>query len=288
MTLTELHHKAKQESWAVPHFNFSSLSQLQGILAGALERRAPVVAGLSEGERDFIGLTQAVDLIQSFRKTYDIPIFLNADHSHSLETAKAAVDAGFDSIHIDMSKKPFEENLSITRQVVEYAKGVNPKIEVEGELGYLATDSSKVYTEAIDIPEDSYTKVDQAIEFVTKTGIDRFAPAIGNIHGIAANKPKIKFDLIEKLTEALPKDLTFVLHGGSGISDEDLGKIVESGFNNVHISTELRVAYTSAIKETMAAHPDDIAPYAYLKPAREAVKNVVADKLSIYHTVNVV
>lgn len=288
MTLTELHHKAKQNRWAVPHFNFSSLSQLQGILSGALKMRAPVVAGLSEGERDFIGLTQAVDLIQSFRKTYDIPIFLNADHSHSIETAKAAVDAGFDSIHIDMSKKPFEENLSITRQVVEYAKHVNPNIEVEGELGYLATDSSKVYTEAIDIPDDSYTKLDQAIEFVTKTGIDRFAPAIGNIHGIAANKPKIKFDLIEKLTEALPKDLTFVLHGGSGISDEDLGKIVESGFNNVHISTELRVAYTGAIKETLEAHPDDIAPYAYLKPAREAVEKVVADKLSIYHTVNVV
>ncbi|HRN96748.1 MAG TPA: class II fructose-bisphosphate aldolase, partial [Candidatus Levybacteria bacterium] len=234
MTLTQLHKKAKQEHWAVPHFNFSSLSQLKGILEGAVAMSAPVIVGTSEGERDFIGLTQAVDLVKSYRKTYDIPIFLNADHSRSFETAKAACDAGYDSVHIDVSKKPFEENLAETKQVVEYVKSTRPEVEVEGELGYLATESSKIYKETVEIPEDSYTKVEEAVRYVTETGIDRFAPAIGNLHGIAANIPKIRFDLIEQLSAALPKDLTFVLHGGSGIVNEDLKHIVELGFNNVH------------------------------------------------------
>lgn len=288
ISLSLLHKKAKEEQWAVPHFNFSSLSQLQGILDAASQMRAPVLAGTSEGERDFIGLTQAVALIKSYRETFDIPIFLNADHSHSFETAKAAFDAGYDSIHIDLSKKPFAENLETTKRVVDYVKSKNSEVQVEGELGYLATDSSKIYKETIEIPEDSYTKVDQAVEFVTKTGIDRFAPAIGNLHGIAANTPKIRFDLIEQLTQALPKNLTFVLHGGSGIADADLSKIVEMGFNNVHISTELRVAYTQGLKDFISKNPDEIAPYKYLKPAAQNQIEVVKHKLALYHTVNVV
>lgn len=288
MTLTELHQKAKREHWAVPHFNFSSLSQLQGILDAAAALRAPVVVGTSEGERDFIGLEQAVDIVKSFRKRYDIPIFLNADHSKSFETATAASDAGYDSVHIDVSKKPFEENLSETKKVVEYIQNTRPEVEVEGELGYLATESSKIYTEAIEIPEDSYTKVEEAVRYVTETGIQRFAPAIGNLHGIAANTPKIRFDLIQSLTNALPPELTFVLHGGSGIVDEDLQKIVELGFNNVHISTEIRNAYTQGLKEYLAANPEEISPVKYLEAARQAVIPVVKRKLEIYKTVNVV
>src|SRR5690606_12010814 len=152
MTLTELHQQAKKEQWAVPHFNFSSLSQLKGILEVAKELRAPVLVGTSEGERDFIGLAQAVALVRSYRETYDIPIFLNADHSKSFETAKAACDAGYDSIHIDVSKKSFEENIAETKRVVEYVKSTRPEVEVEGELGYLATESSKIYKEEIEIP----------------------------------------------------------------------------------------------------------------------------------------
>lgn len=288
MTLSELHLKAKNEHWTVPHFNFSSLSQLKGILEGAVAMRAPVVVGTSEGEREFIGLTQAVDLVKSYRKTYDIPIFLNADHSRSFETAKAACDAGYDSIHIDVSKKPFEENMAETKKVVEYVKSTRPEVEVEGELGYLATESSKIYKEEIEIPEDSYTKVEQAVEYVRETGIDRFAPAIGNLHGIAANKPKIRFDLIEKLTAALPPKLVFVLHGGSGIANEDLKHIVQLGFNNVHISTEIRNAYSTALKEYLAQHPDEISPVPYLKAAKDAIVPVVKEKLEIYNTVNVV
>lgn len=288
MTLTELHQQAKREQWAIPHFNFSSLSQLKGILEIAKELRAPVLVGTSEGERDFIGLTQAVALVKSYRETYDIPIFLNADHSRSFETAKAACDAGYDSVHIDMSKKSFEENIAETKRVVEYVKSTRPEVEVEGELGYLATESSKIYTETIEIPEESYTKVEEAIQYVKETGINRFAPAIGNLHGIAANSPKIRFELIQELTNALPSDLTFVLHGGSGISDKDLKQIVELGFNNVHISTEIRDAYTKGLRAYLQEHPEEISPAKYLEAAKEAMTPVVKSKLELYNTINVV
>lgn len=288
MTLTELHQQAKKEQWAVPHFNFSSLSQLKGILEVAKELRAPVLVGTSEGERDFIGLAQAVALVRSYRETYDIPIFLNADHSKSFETAKAACDAGYDSIHIDVSKKSFEENIAETKRVVEYVKSTRPEVEVEGELGYLATESSKIYTETIEIPEDSYTKVEEAIQYVKETGINRFAPAIGNLHGIAANSPKIRFELIQELTSALPADLTFVLHGGSGISNGDLKQIVELGFNNVHISTEIRDAYTKGLRAYLQKNPEEISPAKYLEAAKQAMTPVVKSKLELYNTVNVV
>ncbi|OGH42210.1 MAG: hypothetical protein A3H79_04475 [Candidatus Levybacteria bacterium RIFCSPLOWO2_02_FULL_36_8b] len=288
MTLTELHAKAKKERWAVPHFNFSSYTQLQGIIAGAVKMRSPVLAGTSEGEREFIGIKQCADIIKSLRTSNNIPIFLNADHCHSVESAKIAVDAGYDSIHIDLSKKSFEENLQGTKEVVNYAKNQNPKIEVEGELGYLATDSSKIYNETIEIPQESYTKVEQAIQYVKETGIDRFAPAIGNMHGISIKPKEIKFDLIEKLRMALPSTLTFTLHGGSGTADQDLTRIVELGFNNVHISTELRIAYTNGLRKALGDNPTETTPYKYLAIARDAVTEIVVNKLKIYHTINVI
>src|SRR5690606_21831826 len=122
MTLTQLHKKAKKEGWAVPHFNFSTFTLLYAILNGASKERAPVLAGTSEGERDFLGIKQCVDMIKSLREKYDIPIFLNADHTKSVERAKEAVDAGYDSIHIDLSKMPYKKNLEGVRQVVDYAK----------------------------------------------------------------------------------------------------------------------------------------------------------------------
>lgn len=288
MTLKDLHAKAKKEHWAVPHFNFSSYSQLLGIIKGARESRAPVLAGTSEGERDFIGIKQCVDIIKSLRESNSIPIFLNADHCHSVESAITAFEAGYDSVHIDLSKKSFQENMEGTKKVVDYVKSKNPEIEVEGELGYLATDSSKVYDKVIEIPEDSYTKVEEAVLFVKKTGIDRFAPAIGNMHGISIKPKKIKFDLIEELRKALPQNLTFTLHGGSGTNSDDLKRIVEMGFNNVHISTELRVAFTDALKKSFQEDPTETTPYKYLTSARDAVTQVVIEKLKIYNTVNVV
>lgn len=281
-TLSQLHKRALAESWAMPHFNFSTLEQLNGILDALKELKSPAVLGTSESERDFIGLNQAIYLIKSFREKEGLFVFLNADHTRSLEVAKKAFDAGYDSIHIDLSKKLFKENLEITKAVVDYVKSKNSDTEVEGELGFLVTDSSRLYKEVIEIPQESYTKVDEAIEFVQKTGIDRFAPAVGNLHGISANEPQISFDLVKKLRDVLPKDLTFVLHGGSGISDEDLRRLVEAGFNNIHISTELRLAYTNALRKNLSENTEELAPYKYLEGARKAVYKVVKQKLAIF------
>lgn len=280
-TLTQLHKRALKEHWAVPHFNFSSLAQLNGILDALREMHAPAVLGTSEGERDFIGLKQSVYLIKSFREKEEVAVFLNADHSYSFETAKKAFDAGYDSIHIDLSKEEYKKNIEDTKRVVDYVKGKNPEVEVEGELGYIVTGSSKIYKEIIEIPEDSYTRVEEAIDFVAKTGIDRFAPAIGNIHGIAVNKPSIKFNLVNDLRDALP-NVTFVLHGGSGIGDKDMKKLVKMGINNIHISTELRVAYTDALRKELNKKQYEIAPYHYLDKARKMVAEKVKEKLKIF------
>ena len=279
-SLKELHARALREGWAVPHFNFSSLSQLNGIMDALKEMRSPAALGTSEGERDFMGAKQALYLVRSFREE-GIPVFINADHHKTPEAAIEAFDAGYDSIHTDLSKESFEDNIAGVKKVTDYVKSKRPEVEVEGELGYFVTESSKVYKEVIEIPEESYTQPEQAAEFVKRTGIDRFAPAIGNLHGIAANKPVIRFDLVEKLRKELP-DITFVLHGGSGISEEDMRKLVKMGFNNIHISTELRVAYTDALRKELNEKPDELAPYHYLDKAREAVRDEVKKKLEIF------
>ncbi|MDP4010558.1 MAG: class II fructose-bisphosphate aldolase [Candidatus Spechtbacteria bacterium] len=279
-SLKELHARALKEGWAVPHFNFSSLSQLNGIMDALKEMRSPAALGTSEGERKFMGSKQALSLVRSFREE-GIPVFINADHHKTPEAAIEAFDAGYDSIHADLSKESFEDNIAGVKKVAEYVKNKRPEVEVEGELGYFVTESSKVYKEVIEIPEESYTQPEQAAEFVKRTGIDRFAPAIGNLHGIAANKPVIRFDLVEKLRKELP-DITFVLHGGSGISEEDMRKLVKMGFNNIHISTELRVAYTDALRKELNEKPDELAPYHYLDEARGAVRDEVKKKLEIF------
>ena len=286
MKLHELHQKALAEGWAVPHFNFSSLAQLNGIVDAAKKLNAPVLVGTSEGERKHVGLKQAVALVKSFREE-GLHIFLNADHTHSIEAAMAAFDAGYDSIHIDLSKLPFQENVEGTKKIVEYVKSKNPDVEVEAELGYLVTDSSKIYNEVIEIPEDSYTKVDEAVSFVEQTHIDRFAPAVGNMHGIALNDKVIRFELIEQLRKALPETLTFTIHGGSGIHDEDIKKMVQMGFNNAHISTELRQAYTLALRKFLNENPDELSPQVYEAPARAAAEAKKKKKMRLYNTVNV-
>lgn len=269
----------------MPHFNFSNLEQLHALVEAAAELKAPVVLGLSEGERDAVGLAQAAALIRTFREAGH-SVFLNADHSRSVETAKAAVDAGFDSVHIDLSKESYEDNVAGTSEVVAYARAKNPDIEVEGELGYLATESSKIYKEDVVIPEDSYTKPEQAVEYVAATGVDRFASAIGNIHGIAANEPSLRFELIEELRRVLPDTITMVLHGGSGIADVDLQKAIELGLNNAHVNTELRVAYTEALRASLAEEPEEVAPYKYVQAAKEATKRVAAENIRLFGAEN--
>lgn len=277
--------RAQREKWAVPHFNVSDLDQLRGIAEAAGKLRAPVMIGVSEGERAFIGLHQAVVLVREFSKEFKAPLFLNADHTKSVKAAKAAIEAGFDSVHIDLSKKSWKENVAGTRTVVQYARWKNKKINVEGELGYLVTESSKVYKEKIFVDPTTFTKPDEAVRFVKMTGLDRFAPAVGNLHGIAANRKKLDFALIRQLRRRIPKRVAIVLHGGSGSGAAAFKKAIVAGINNIHISTELRLADTHALRETIRRHPDEITPYKLVEPSKEAVRKKAEYFIKLFNAV---
>lgn len=276
--------KAAEEGWALGHFNISNLEQLRAILNAAQSAMAPIHIGTSEGERGFIGLKQAVYLIRAFREETGLPIFLNADHCKSVASAKEAADAGYESIHIDLSTEPFEENIKGTKEAVEYAKSKNKNISVEGELGFLRGES-KIQKEVVEIKPADFTKIKEAEEFVKKTGVDRLAPVVGNIHGIAANEPKLDIERIRKIHEALP-EITLVLHGGSGIPDDQIKEAIKAGISNIHVNTEIRVAYSAALRRTLAQKPEETTPYKLFAEAIKAVEEKVKEKLTLFNSVN--
>ena len=276
--------KTISEKWALGHFNFSEDDALRAIIEAAAEFKTPVFVGTSEGERKHIGLKQAVNLIKAFREEFGIPIFLNADHTKSFEGVVAAVDAGYDAILADFSALPFEENIKLTKQSVEYAKSKNPEIIVEGELGYVRGES-KVQKEIIEIKTEDLTKPEEAGQFIKETGVDMLAPAVGNIHGIAANAPKLDFSKISEIRKAVG-DVFLVLHGGSGMSEDDFKNSIASGISLIHINTEIRIAFTEALKETIKEKPEETTPYKILTPSIEAMKKVIEEKLKIFESIN--
>ena len=189
--------KAKSEYFAVPHFNVSNLEMIKAIVEASQELNAPVMIGMSESEREFIGLNQAKSIIKCYKEKGAV-IFLNADHSKSFDSCKNAIDAGFDSIHFDGSHLNLKENFEITKKVVLYGKKKNVDISIEGELGCMPTESSKIYNKEIKIDKKYFTKPEEAREFTENTGIDRLASVIGSIHGIASNNPHLDIDLIKR------------------------------------------------------------------------------------------
>ncbi len=283
--LSTILQKATEGKWSTGHFNISNLEQLKAIMGAAKNLNAPILIGLSEGERKFFGLKQAVEMVKVFKEESGLSIFINPDHSKSVESAKLAFDAGFDSVHIDLSKLSYEENIEGTKEVVDYVKSKNPDVSVEGELGYLRGES-KIQKETIEIKEEDLTKPEEAEEYVQKTGVDRFSGAYGNIHGISANEPKLDLERIKKIREVLPENVSMVLHGGSGITDEDMKLAIEAGIANIHVNTDIRVAYTEAVKKSLEENKDEVAPYKIMKPVVEAVQKVVEEKLKLFGSVN--
>jgi len=281
---SEIFKRAELEKWAVPHFNISNLEQLRAIITSCVKLKSPIMIGTSEGERRFMGGRQAVALVRAFREETGIPIILNADHHKSFEAVKEAVDAGYDSILFDGSALSFEENVKTTLRVMEYAKSKNPEITVEGELGYLRG-SSEILNEKIKLEASDFTNPDQAREFVNLTGVNRLAIAVGNIHGISLDEPMLDFERIRAIHEK-NIDTILVLHGGSGISDGDLKKAINVGIRNVHINTEVRAAYTNALRKSLVNHPDDVTPYKIFPPVSEAVQALVEKKLVAFGSIN--
>lgn len=273
------------------HFNISDAVTLAGICEAAKELGAPLMIGTSEGERKFIGPAQARAMINAYRDEYKLPIFLNADHHKSIDKAHEAINANYDSVHIDLSVTKLEENIAGTKEVVAYAKAKNVDISVEGEVGYLVTESSKIYKEIIEIPPESLTKPEEAARFVKETGVDRFAPAVGNLHGIAANVKKLDVARIAAIRDAIdamrdPGEVAMVLHGGSGTPDEQIKAAIEAGINNIHINTELRVAYAESLRKFLSDNPEETTPYKMFAPVIFAIKQKTAEKLKLFGSVN--
>jgi len=271
--------KAQKEGWAVPHFNFATMDVLRVITEVAANLKSPVFVATSEGERDFFGLHQASAAVRIFRKERQAPIFLNADHTKSWERAQEAIDAGYDAVLVDGSSMPYDQNLALTKKVVEYAKKKNPGVVIEGELGILR--GSSTIQESIEVKKEDLTDPAKAKEFAASSGIDLLAPAVGNVHGIVtSSRPKLFLDLIREVKEALG-DCGLVLHGASGLAEEDIVGAIRNGISVVHFNTDLRVRYTEGIKEFLAKNPQEVVPYKYLAAGANALPGLIEKKIKI-------
>lgn len=285
MILREILKKATDEGWATGHFNVSELDQMRAVVEACREARAPAIIGTSEGERKHFGMIEAVALRDVLQKEYGIPVFLNADHTKSVERAREAVDAGYDSIHIDLSALSLEENISGTRIIADYAHAKDQDISVEGELGYLRGDS-KIEKEKIEVKPEDYTDPEGAKEFVEKTQVDRLAIAVGNIHGISRDEPDLDIQRILEIRRAVPRAIALVLHAGSGIPDDQISAAIGAGIANIHINTDIRVAYVKELKKSLEQHLDEVAMYKLDSSAMIALKEVVITKLELFGSIN--
>ena len=309
VTTTEMFKKAYDGGYAIGAFNVNNMEIVQGITEAAGELRSPVILQVSKGARAYANHTYLVKLVEAaVQENPDIPIALHLDHGDSFELCKSCIDGGFTSVMIDMSSKPFDENVEITRQVVEYAHAHG--VVVEAELGTLEGVEDEVVVEA---GQASYTRPEEVEEFVTRTGCDSLAIAIGTSHGAYKFRPEqctrnekgilvpppLRFDVLEEVTKRLP-GFPIVLHGSSsvpqefvemvnqyggnmpnaiGIPEEQLRKAATSAVCKINIDSDIRLAMTANIRKHFVEHPDHFDPRQYLKPARQAVKDMVAHKI---------
>ncbi len=273
--------KAQKEKWAVGQFNFSTIEQLRGILAAAREKRSPVILGTSESEGKFLGLKETIALVEISKIKYQIPAFLNFDHGKDLKWTKQAIDYGYPAVHFDGSELSLEENIKYAKKIVEYARKKN--VLVEGELGYLRGES-RVHKQIAKIKKEDLTSPQEVVRFTKKTKVDSLAIVIGNIHGIYVRMPKLDF---ERLKEINKKTNAFlVLHGGSGISNEEIKKAIKLGIVKININTELRVVWKNSLENSFKRKPQEIKPYKILAQVQTAVQKVVEEKIKLFGSAN--
>jgi fructose-bisphosphate aldolase, class II len=287
--LRDVLEQAQKNGVAIGHFNIADLVLLKAVFASAQELKVPVLVGASEGEREFMGVRQVAALVRGLREEFDFPIFLNADHTHSLAKAVEAAKAGFDAIVFDASSLPFEENVRRTKEAVETLKAINPAILVEGEIGYIGS-GSEIHEKAPDLSMN-LTTPEEAKRYVESTGVDILAPAVGTMHGMLKSmvqgetRKHLEIARIAQIKSAVRIPLT--LHGGSGTDDEDFRKAIAAGITIVHINTEVRIAWRRGLEDALAKQPDEIVPYKILPFAMESVKQVVRSRLKLFSALEV-
>ncbi len=279
-TLKEAVEAAWEKKVALGHFNLSDSNQFNAVLAAAAAAGTPVLVGVSEGERKFFGVRNIAAMVHAARAA-GIQVYLNADHTYSLDGCKEVIDAGFDSVIFDGSHLPMEENIATAHAVVEYARAKGTGALVEGEIGRIGTSSKLLEVPPEDMDKD-LTTIEEAMLFVKETGVDMLAPAVGTMHGrlIGGGEPKIDLARIEAIRTAV--GIPLVLHGGSGSSDSDLATVGKLGCSIVHINTDIRVAYRKGIEASLAADANEIAPYKFLAQGVAGVEQMTEKYIRLF------
>lgn len=298
VTTREMFKKAYKGGYAVGAFNVNNMEIVQGITEAACQERSPVILQVSAGARKYASHIYLMKLVEAAAQESDIPMALHLDHGADFAICKACIDGGFTSVMIDGSRFAFEENIALTKKVVEYAH--ERGVVVEGELGKLAGIEDDVQVSA----EDAfYTNPDEVEEFVTRTGVDSLAIAIGTSHGAfkfkPGQKPQLRFDILAEIEKRLP-DYPIVLHGSSsvnqeyvdcirryggalddaiGIPEEMLRQAAKSAVCKINIDSDVRLAMTAAVRQDLAEHPGHFDPREYLRPARDNVRELVRHKI---------
>ena len=298
VTTKEMFKKAYEGGYAIGAFNVNNMEIIQGITRAAKKLDAPVILQVSSGARKYASHGYLVAMVKAAAEETGLPIALHLDHGPDFETCKACIDGGFTSVMIDGSSLPYEENVALTKMVVEYAHAHG--VVVEGELGTLAGVEDEVVVES---GKESYTNPDQVLDFVTRTGVDSLAIAIGTSHGAykfkPGQKPQLRFDILEEVEKRLP-GFPIVLHGASSVNQDDIKTINQYGGQmpdaigipeemlrqassmavcKINVDSDIRIAMTAAIRKHFAENPADFDPRKYLTPARDAVEAVVSHKI---------
>jgi len=270
---------AKKNKYAVGQFNLNNLEFTQAITEAAKAEKSPVIFGVSEGAMKYMGIEYTVAMAKAAADSAGIPIALHLDHGSSFEVVMKCIRAGFSSVMFDGSHHPFEENIRLTKQVVEAAHAVG--VSVEGELGTIGG-----VEDDLDVAEEdaALAKPDEAIRFWQETKVDYMAIAVGTAHGMYKGEPKIHFDIIEEVAKNI--EAPIVLHGGSGVPDEAIREAIKRGVGKINVNTENQVACTETIRKVLAEKPNEIDPRKYLGPAREAIKQTVIEKIRLFGSSN--
>ena len=271
--------KAKEKHYAIPHFNINDLEWTKYILEKCEELNVPVILGVSEGAAKYMGGNDVVvGMVKGLMKDLNItiPVCLHVDHGSSFDVCKKAIDAGYTSVMIDASSHELAENIRITKEVVDYAheKGVS----VEAEVGHIAGTEDGVTAEEL------HATLEECIELYEKTGIDSLAPALGSVHGPYKGEPKLNFERMKKINEALP--IPLVLHGASGIPDEMIKEAIACGTSKINVNTDFQIVWAEAVRKKLDEDKDVYDPRKIIGAGEQAIKNKVEEKVKLFNTQN--
>jgi len=280
VTLKEILKNTRKEHYAVPAFNFNGYEDAQGMIDCAVVMKSPIILMASMGAIKYIGLKQTVGMIKGMAESINIPVCLHLDHATDTELIKAAVTAGFTSVMIDASEKPYEDNISITQKIVEYAKQYGSS--VEAELGRIGGKEDH-----INVSEAScaFTEPDVVPQFVERTGIDALAVSIGTTHGFYKSEPQLDFNRLKQIVNKT--ECPLVLHGGTGVSDEDFKKCIEIGMSKINVGTEFKAAFSNTLRIAINGNPQsEIDPRKYMKPVKTVCADIAEAKIKIFNSSN--